>query len=632
MRLRLLVTVLAALAIPGAAAAHDLDHDAPPLSATTPVGTAFNSGGPGAKWELLTTFATGNPHTDLDFFTQGGDMYASVGTLAIGPNAGGQTIVRLTEGGAVEPELVSSHPSASCVSDPQAALGLQHDAEATPKGDVLFNTNNPAAIKTDAQLVLDATDNEGRCHDAASGGLGSGDAQGGLELIDVTDPANPVEIGLTSHIGEAHTVNVDPKRPHIAFAVTSDFVNVTCNADDTSCVRANEDRASSQRFNLDGFELVDLSSCLNFAPGTTVAQKRAACRPEVYRYRYPDPLMALGHTVDGLAGCHELEIYPDDRLTCASVNATMLFDLSGAFDDNGTPSIYTDDKPRGTPLPCRVRPSSTLLVSPYYTGAMVTDCVFDDTGQELTIPRWSTELGAPSLDGVAFLGSAFHQGRGGSQPSSEDVEISHEAELTQSGKFILATDERGGGVTPPGASCAPAVDNPSGNGGIHAYAVKSLLPRSPSTAEEAWTSYARTPSGAKAIHRAPIHTGPQSTLCTSHVFQQIPGQNRIFMGWYSQGTQVIDYVEHRNGTIEFRQAGWFIPENANTWVSHVFKFQRNADCSYTYWGATGDFNLGAAGRSAIDVYKVTLPSPPNARCKPKLAPLMAGAPPPPLAR
>src|SRR3712207_887179 len=52
-----------------------------------------------------------------------------------------------------------------------------------------------------------------------------------------------------------------------------------------------------------------------------------SCRPQVYRYRYPDLAMALGHTVQtgGSAefGCHELEVYPDDRLTCASGNALI---------------------------------------------------------------------------------------------------------------------------------------------------------------------------------------------------------------------------------------------------------------------------------------------------------------------
>jgi hypothetical protein len=100
-------------------------------------------------------------------------------------------------------------------------------------------------------------------------------------------------------------------------------------------------------------------------------------------------------------------------------------------------------------------------------------------------------------------------------------------------------------------------------------------------------------------------------VCTAHVFQQIPGQNRIFMGWYSQGTQVIDFTEHADGTIDFREAAYFIPANANEWVSHVFKVDRNADGSFTYYGATGDFNLAERGRNTIDVWRVTLPPPPS---------------------
>ncbi len=85
------------------------------------------------------------------------------------------------------------------------------------------------------------------------------------------------------------------------------------------------------------------------------------------------------------------------------------------------------------------------------------------------------------------------------------------------------------------------------------------------------------------------------------------------MGWYSQGTLVLDFKEKRNGRFKFREAGYLIPENANTWVSHVFDYEKNPDGTYTYRGATGDFNLGLAGRSAIDVYETTLPAPPKPR-------------------
>ena len=630
-----ILVALVALGLPASAhAGHGLelmDHEAPSFTQPTTPPPGFQSGGKGAKWEHVTTIPTGNPHTDLDFFEQGGNTFASVGTLGIGANGGGQTILQLTNGDKVAPKFVSSEPTATCLSQPDQALGLQHDVEATPKGDAILNTDVLAATRSDTQLLVDATDNPGRCHDQGPGGLAPTSPQGGLEIIDVADPKNPETIGLTSHVGESHTVNIDPKRPHIAFSVTSDNVGV-----DKDGRRRNEFATnatippSTDKFDLDGFEVVDLSSCMNFAPNTTLDEKRARCRPQVYRYRYPSTEPALGHTAkspdphpdnpeginsNGVFGCHELEIYPNDRLTCGSGNAAIAFDMRGAFDDNGTPANFRDDKPRGTPLPCQARASKSPEAID--TEATVIDCVDGqgDGTEDLSVPNWLA-TSAPSLTGVNWVGSAFHQGRGSggaatpSFDSTQDIDFNHEAELTHSGKNILSTDERGGGVTPPGASCSPTVDNKAGNGGIHAYRSNGLLRRRPADSNDAFSSYARDPKGNKAIHRAPIRTQPQDSLCTSHVFQQIPGQNRIFMGWYSQGTQVLDYEENANGTFEWKEAGYFIPAQGNEWVSHVFKVQRNSNDTFTYWGAAADFNLGNAGRNAVDIYKVTLPAPP----------------------
>ncbi len=312
-----------------------------------PLSTKTNSGGMNAQWDL-TTIPTGNAHSDLDFFTRGGDTFASVGTLGNGPNAGGQTIVRLTDKGEVKPSYVTGHPSASCITTTTSATGLQHDVEATPKGESFPQQTNPFVPKGDAQLLVEATDASGRCHD--QGVLGQQAPQGGLEIIDITDPAKPKEIGLTVHLGKAHTVNIEPKRPHIAFDVTQDGVPIEADGK-----QANEVTASNQ---MDGFEVVDLSSCMNFPAGTTIAEKRDRCRPQVYRYRYPTAAIGQSHTYPALSSCHELEIDPDDRVACASIDATALFDMSGAFDDNGTPGNFLADKPRGTPLPCRVRASS----------------------------------------------------------------------------------------------------------------------------------------------------------------------------------------------------------------------------------------------------------------------------------
>ena len=619
----LVLAFVALLVLPAAVVAHDLDHPAPSFTPPgQPLSSNVNSGGPGAKWQLLSTLVTGNPHSDLDFFTQGGETYASVGLLGSSANGGGQSIAKLSDKGAIKPAVISQHPPASCAGVAASATGLQHDVEATPKGNVIFNTDVLQANRQDTQLLLDASDAPGRCHD--NGTLGVGAPRGGLEIIDVTDPADPVEIGLTSHIGQSHTVNVDPRRPHIAYSVTSDPIGV-----DKDGKRQNEleSGSGSQPNNLDGFEVIDLKSCLEaplgtIPPGTSPQAKRDLCKPQVFRYRYPSAAIAQGHTVNapgqGIFGCHELEVYPDDRLTCGSGAAGIVFDIKGMFDNSGTPMNFNDDKLRGAPLPCALRASTT--VGAFGTGAKVTDCVngsSNGSSVDLRIPNW-IRIGSPAVAGVNHVGSAFHMGRVATDEeaiapfnSTQDIDFDHELELTNSGRFMLATDERGGGVVPPGATCSPAGDNAQGNGGLHAYSLDRLKKSRPGSAAEAFQTYARTPSGEKAIFRARIRTQPQGSFCTAHVFQQIPGQNRIFMGWYSQGTQVIDFVEHRDGSFEFKEAGYFIPENANEWVSQIFKVERNGDGTFTYFGATGDGIVGAgAGRSAIDVYKVTLPPPP----------------------
>ena len=58
----------------------------------------------------------------------------SAGTLGVGPNAGGQNILRLTENGQVKPSYVAAHPSAACPGIFTSATGLQHDVEADAEG------------------------------------------------------------------------------------------------------------------------------------------------------------------------------------------------------------------------------------------------------------------------------------------------------------------------------------------------------------------------------------------------------------------------------------------------------------------------------------------------------------------
>jgi hypothetical protein len=624
--LRPLLVALALLgALTGVAqAGHGLlDHPAP-LVPTSPQPNPGFRAEPAGAWQLVASIPTGNPHSDLDFFTKGGETYASVGTLATAPNRGGQTIVQLTQGDEVRPRVVGAAPTASCVSSPAETLGLQHDVEASPKGKTPLNTFNPFADARDAQIIVDATDGAGRCHDQGTAGL-SGAPPGGLEIIDITNPADPQTIGLTSHVGEAHTVNIDPKRPHIAYVSSSDLIGVNAQGQ-----RTNETSATSNA--VDGIEVVDMRTCMNFPPNTSLEAKRAQCDPKVWRYRYPTTEMGLGHTVkDSVFGCHELEVYPNDRITCAAGVALITLDAAGAFDDRGTPADYSDDVPRGTPLPCRRRPSSSSRLAvpnapSFFTAASVIDCVAGGPNGtvNLRVAGWR-DIGSPSWEGVRHVGSVHHQG-GSDQasearfPPTEDIIFDHEAEYSHSGNLLIATDERGGGALPPGATCTQNNANARGNGGVNFYRADRLRTTLPANNQDAWQAYARTPEGGKAIYRAPVRTGAQAIICTAHVFQQIPGQNRIFMGWYSQGTQVIDYTENADGTVTLKEAGSFIPIGADQWVSHIFKSQENPDGTFTYWGAAGDLRLGDGGRNTIDVYRVTLPAPPRPAAGPGTLP------------
>jgi hypothetical protein len=324
--------------------------------------------------------------------------------------------------------------------------------------------------------------------------------------------------------------------------------------------------------------------------------------------------MALGNTNRGsFFACHELETWPGDKITCGSGGALILFDMSDVFAENADGF----EVPKGDPMPCRLRDSSSNVTT---SGARVVDCVKGENDVDLRIKNW-LEIGEPGSigDDVVYEGTAHHQGRQATGqltfPADEDNDFNHESEFSHSRDFIITTDERGGGVVPPGASCAPGIDNPFGNGGLHVYATDRLVETNeladvPDN-EEAWEAYARDPDGEKAIFRAPINTQPQGTFCTAHVFQQLPvegdgSMGRIFMGWYTQGTQVIDYRENQDGTFEFAHVGYFIPELANTWVSHVFGCEAEEDGRISYFGAVGDFNLGN-GRNAIEIIKATLP-------------------------
>jgi hypothetical protein len=526
------VLVLLALAPPAAA-----DHTNPrtALAPTSGVPVTGITRGEGT-WTHLANFpglaspALTGGGTDLEFFTPAGssDVFGAFGTLGQ-DEAGsvGQRIVQLTQGGAVAPRWVADHGSAHCAPASPSVTGLQHDSQVATDGRI--------------QLLTDTTDAGGRCHDPGGGGI---------EIVDVTGIANPSfaprEVHLVRFFGFSHTHTVDGARPWIVYNSSSDF--------------------SGRNW----VDVMDVRSCFGTTKWT-LAKRRAECRPRVYRIAFqPEWTMqrdqTTGELEPGSAACHDIT-YSDNRLYCAGINATLILDVSG---------LVKGGRIQGTPFPCTVIPGTR-------TGASVTDCGGMDASRTERATGWR------------FLGTFQHPGRdcgpagtdirdcnsNNNVRSDEGVAISHEADPTADHRFMFVTDERGGGVVPPGSSCSPGIDNPFGNGGAHAFDIS----------DPANIRYATTPTGENSVYISDAVV-PAETFCDIHVIEQVPGEQRFIAAYYSQGLKIVDWFVDAQGHVQFHERSSFTLPNANTWAAEDFEIVDNPDGTRTYFIAADDIHRG----------------------------------------
>jgi hypothetical protein len=562
------------------------DHTTPPgpLSSnteTTQAGLTFGTG----TFAHITNFPP-NPGTDMILFNKKvgatTELYASNGTLGGGgAQHVGQRIIRLTNsnGTAVDPTWISDHGSAACGGTSTGNTGLQHDV--TYAGN-FRQTSRQQSIPSRTlvvQLLLDATDSTGRCHDTGGGGL---------EIIDIADITQPDEIHLTRHAGTTHTTTTDALRPWIVYSSNSTFGH-----------------QATQNW----IDVLDTRTCLGLG-GMTQAQKRAACRPKVFRIKFQPEWTyqrnfhngtgAIDPT-SGSSGCHDITAI-DSRLYCAALGATIILDVANLTDAAGNI--------RGTQMPCPV-------IAGTMTTAMVTDC----SGQA---------AGAPTVDASAFdfLGAVNHAGidctmspapRNKNCNSNflvavkDGIAISHEADPTHDERIMFVTDERGGGVVPPGSACDAAQATGISNGGIHAFDIRGAAPGRPADPN---FPQMLDPAGQKAVFIGAVRV--PGANCTVHMIEHAHDEQRLFVGYYSQGTKVVDYFIHDQGTptldddrISFRETASFVLPGANTWMSHPFKTVNNPDGTRTYYLIANDIARG------IDIMTYTA------------TPNPIGAPPPP---
>lgn len=545
------------------------DHTNPrePIGVTdeAPPPQALSSGE--GTWEYIFGLPP-NPGTDIEIFKLARRLFISAGTLGGAPEQHvGQRLVRLTtRTGAVKPRWIADHGSAACATNASAATALQHDASIAKRNGV--------------KLVVDTTDSagpEGRCHDPNGGGL---------ELIDVSRlhrrKFQPREVHLTRHQGTSHNATVDATRPWIIYNSSSTF-------------------SATPQAQID---VLDIRSCLK--RGQTLEQRRKSCRPKVFRMQFTPGwttnVDSNGEPIEGYdSSCHDIYATPG-RIYCAALSGTAIFDVRNIADPK-TGAV------KGARLPCEV-------IDGTQTGAKVTDCAnILQEGEGGTIPQ---------ATGWKFLGSVNHPGRDcgtGPEPPNptncnnnlnvparEGVAVSHEAVPTQDGKYMFVTDERGGGLVPGGATCAPEEENPYGNGGVHMFDISD-----PSNIE-----YALTPDDQKAVFIGSVQV-PQTTFCTSHRMEMVPGEQRFFISWYSQGTKVVDYFFDANGRVIFRETASFVPEGANQWAVQPFKIKKNEDGTKTYHLVASDITRG------IDIFSWTGPPNPIGSPPPTQVAATAGA-------
>ncbi len=429
---------------------------------------------------------------------------------------------------------------------------------ANPSGTTGLQHDETLIPKKNPRLMIDTTDATGRCHDPGGGGL---------EIVDVSKihrkKFKPREIHLTRHIGTSHTVTVDATRPWIVYNNSSQSSGSTPFVD-----------------------VLDIRSCLKKSLRTLKA-KRKACRPKVYRMvwqpEWSRRIDANGDQVEASeASCHDITATPG-KLYCANLNSTIVIDVKNLTDANGNV--------RGTPLTCELTDGTN-------TKAKVTDC--DDL----------EGVGSGQATGWKYIGHVNHPGRNGSHNSNteytvtEGISVSHEAEPTPDHKWMFVTDERGGGVIPGGSSCSE-LPNPYGNGGVHVFDIS----------QGGEFKYAQTPEGENAVFIGEVLV-PSGTFCTAHVMEQIPGEQRFTIAWYSQGTKIVDWFVDANGKWTFRETASVVPQGpaAQTWTSQVFKIKKHADGTVTYWFMASDITRG------IDIFKWTGPSNPLGTPPPTGAP------------
>ncbi len=315
-------------------------------------------------------------------FTRDGKRY-----IVAGSSVYGFAVIDVTD--PASPTTVSEYASAfGC---PGSALMQVTEGSTDPIEIALAygGWENDISWSPDGRWVVLGMDAPGRCHDPIFGGI---------EIVDLSDVANPRLVHLVRNNGQSHSVTLDPLHPWLAYISTSDSEDV--------------------------LYIVDYKMCMDIPAGACTPTVAAA----VFDYDYWPALYDKAEKRDKTEdGCHDLRFYKD-RAYCAAVGSTMILDVSKVSEATGRLS--------GTHLTEGQDACSLVDADPTFApGIKVTDC--RNWHKDVFRDRKAKVVNIPLLSVIDHDGS---------KPPSEDIYVAHQAEAIADGKIMMITDERGGGL------------------------------------------------------------------------------------------------------------------------------------------------------------------------------------------
>ena len=504
----LLLAMTVAVAAPAVA-----DHTDPrePLAPIDGVVVSGQTRGDGV-WRHLANFpGLANPAltgggTDLEFFRTGRSerLFGSFGTLGQdGAGSVGQRIIRLvTARGRVKPKWVADHGSGHCapastVRDRSAARRRRSAGTAgsrcspTPPTRPGAATTRPAAASRSSTppTCSGRSSSRARCTWSASRASRT--------------PTPSTSVGRGSSTAAPRT-STDGRG-----STSSTCVPATARRPSTSRKRRGEVRPQG-------------------LPDQPSAGVDPAARPD-HRAR-SSPARRPATTSPTAAS----------RLYCAAINSTVILDVRRLVEQEGP------RQGQASPVPGRRRDRHQRQGHRLQRDGRGPA----GEGVRLEARRPSThpgrDCGSPGTDNRTCNSNNLVR-------SDEGVAVSHEADPSPDRRFMFVTDERGGGIVPPGSSCAPGIENPFGNGGAHAFDISdpaNIKLRHHADGREGGLHQRRRRSGGDLLRHPRHRARPRRAASHRGLLQPGPQDRRLLRrrrrGTSSSRSVVVHSAQHQH--------------------------------------------------------------------------------------